>query len=51
MLGCMFSTNLSTLGLFLPITAGIIILCNVIFGIIWFKKARRKKSEKTPHDS
>jgi chromate transport protein ChrA len=50
MLGCMFSTNLSTLGLFLPITAVIIILCNLLFGIIWFKKSRRKKSDKTSPD-
>ena len=50
MLGCMFSTNLLTLGLFLPITAAVIILVNIVFGIIWFKKTRCKKSKKTTLD-
>jgi chromate transport protein ChrA len=47
MVGCMFSANLSSLGLFLPITAAIIIICNLIFGIIWFQKARQKKLKKS----
>gem|GEM_PF-1692056 len=42
---CMFSTNLSTLGLFLPITGALIILCNIVFGIVWLRKTRRKKRE------
>lgn len=47
MVSCMFSTNLSSLGLFLPITAAIIILCNLMFGVIWLKKLRRKKGKKS----
>lgn len=45
MLGCIFTTNLSTLGLFLPITAAIIILCNLLFAVVWLKKIRDKKTK------
>lgn len=48
MLGCIFSTNLFTLGLFLPITAGVIILCNIWFGVLWFKKHRAKTKSAPP---
>ena len=48
MVSCMFSANLSALGLFLPITAAVIILCNVLFGILWIKKIRRKKPNQPP---
>lgn len=50
MLGCMFSTNLFTLGLFLPITAAVIILCNIWFGVLWFKNHRRKTKKPSQSD-
>lgn len=44
LLGCMFNTNLSTLGLFLPVTAAIIIGVNIVFAFIWIRKNRNKKA-------
>ena len=43
LLACMFSANLKSLGLFLPITAGIIIGCNLIFGYACLKNYLKNK--------
>lgn len=45
-LGCMFSTNIFSLGLFLPVSAGIIILINLVFGFVLFKKLKEERKAK-----
>ncbi|MCH9630535.1 MAG: hypothetical protein S4CHLAM37_05360 [Chlamydiia bacterium] len=44
LLGCMFNADLSSLGLFLPVTVAIIIGINLFFVISWINKNRKSKA-------